>query len=142
MSTFDSNKVRADIADLKNKRSTLLLSIQNDIDNIAAKKHDDFAAIGERAYTLARIEGSDSLATLDLAFANIDNLNTQLAAKEQKKLEISARYDEEIEILEKLIPPEPVQPAAATAQAFCPSCGKLYRPGEDFFCMGCGTKLT
>ncbi|MCL1998092.1 MAG: hypothetical protein FWG65_04910 [Turicibacter sp.] len=144
MSTFDSNKIKSDIADLKNKKSTLLLSLQNDIDEIISKKKASFVNIGERAYTLSRKEKSDNLASLEAVFETIDKHNDDLAAKEQKKLDIAARYDEEIDMLEKLIPlmlaqPEPEPPAPT--QAFCSSCGKSYVLGEDLFCMGCGAKL-
>ena len=41
---------------------------------------------------------------------------------------------------------QPQNPAPAAASdgsvAYCNKCGRQYRPGEDFFCSGCGNKLS
>ena len=136
MSGLDLNKVRSDIADLKNKKQTLMLSLQRDIDGIRKQIMDSFRTVGEKAYTLSK-SGTDSMATLGDDFSAITQYLANIAEREQKSHDVSARYDDEIEMMEKLIPDGPEQ----NAQAFCESCGERYTPGTDMFCMSCGKKL-
>jgi hypothetical protein len=112
---------------------------------------DGFRTLGEKAYNLSK-NGTDSMAALAEDFAVITQYLTNITEREQKKITVAERYDDEIEMMEKLIPDEPEPapvpvPVSAPApepkrtQAFCEGCGKAYTPGNDLFCMGCGKKL-
>jgi hypothetical protein len=139
----DVNKIKADIVDLEDKKKTLLLSLQSDIESIEAEMKREFCEIGQRAYTLA-FEGEGTLSAMAGDFAKIDEYKAAQELKEKKKCEIAERYNEEIQILEKLVPKEPeVAPAAEInpGKGFCTNCGKPYTYGEDMFCLKCGTKL-
>jgi hypothetical protein len=131
MSNFDALKVKKDIEDLKDKKQTLLISLENDIKGIDSQILKEFCIIGKKAYDL-NTEGKDSLAALAEEFTKINDFKAAQEAKKVKMTEISARYDDEITILEKLVPQE-------APPSFCMNCGKPYKAG-DAFCMGCGTK--
>jgi len=153
MSTIDAAKIKKDIADLKDKKETLLFSLENDIKAIEATIDGLYDQVGRDAYAIFK-DGKDSMAELGGHFANVDKCKDDQAAKRKKMDEVSERYDDEITMFEKLIPaePEPVAPVAvpmgavpagaapAGGSGFCSSCGKP-STGNDKFCMGCGTKL-
>ncbi|MCL1832726.1 MAG: hypothetical protein FWG45_07465 [Oscillospiraceae bacterium] len=157
MNNIDTNKIMADIADLENKKQMLLLSLQHDIDEIDKDVMKEFREIGQRAYSLA-FEGEGNLSALKADFDKIDAFKAEQDAKDKKKGDIIARYDEEIEIMRKLLPQKaeesaPVETASTPAETapappidpanmgFCTNCGKAYALGGDMFCLQCGTKL-
>ena len=145
---INPDKIRADIFDLKNKKGTLVLSIQNDIKTIDNTVANEFRQIGEKAYEIYK-SGENSLAGLEEAFARIDKYKDDRIVKETKIKEISERYDEEITLLEKLVPAPAPAPAptgyqyanTGAAQAFCMNCRAPYIPGVDGFCRTCGYRL-
>ena len=128
----NADKVRKDIFDLKDKKQTLILSIQNDIDGINDRMAKEFCLIGEKAYELFS-GGTNSFADFKDDFASIDRHKADRAAKEKKIEEITERYDEEITLLEKLVP--------VVVKEFCTNCGTPCKPGIDAFCMNCGAKI-
>ena len=143
---IDLNKIKGDISDLKDKKSTLLMSLQHDADSILAKMSKAYCEIGENAYKLSREQNIDSMATLNEAFTGIDTLKLEYDAKKQKQAEIAARYDEEIDLLEKITTNTQSAEAANTSHSstetgFCTKCGKPYIVGDDIFCTGCGNKF-
>jgi len=144
MINVDANKVKKDIADLNEKKQTLLLSLQNDIDAIDRKILEVFRKIGQNVYEMKK-SGANTFNSLDDDFAEIDKHIVDKEAKIKKKSEIAERYDDEIIILENLLPKEvPVETAPierASDKAFCPDCGCAYVMGKDIFCMECGKKL-
>jgi hypothetical protein len=144
---FNATKVKNDIQDLKDKKSALSLSLTKDMEALMTKITESFCELGKTAY-----EKRDAI-TVDLfsaGFEAVDKLYNDHSAKAKKIEEIAARYDDEIEIMEKLLPEEAVaepvsaaaSPAAtpAGAKAFCMNCGNEYKAGVDMFCMNCGTK--
>jgi len=133
MANIDTGKIRQDIEDLKNKKQTLVLSLQNDVSAINAKRDEEFLRIGKMAFEMST-RGEDSMASLDASFVQIKEYDAQMQERNAKMTEISERYDEEIEMLEKLVP-------AQAPPQFCSNCGKACAEG-DAFCMGCGFKLT
>ena len=133
MSEMDINKISSDIEDLKGKRQSLLRSLQNDIDEIESLMNQQFCQIGQKAYGLAE-DGTDTLESLQADFESINRHRAEREGKLSKMADIAARYDEEITLLEKLIPEAPATPS-------CTACGAQYRPGRDIFCMSCGRKL-
>ena len=139
----NADKIRKDILDLKDKKRTLILSLQNDIDGINGRMTEEFCLIGEKVYELY-IGGDGSLADLKEDFASIGSHKADRSAKEKKIEEITGRYDEEITLLEKLVPaPAPVHGEAlvGSVKGFCVNCGAPYNPGVDVFCAGCGSRL-
>ena len=148
MDNFNITKVKNDIADLKNKKQTLLMALQRDIDDITGKLKEEFCQVGQKAYELSA-EGVDSFEDLRDNFTAIDACKAEYEAKNKKSVEIAARYDEEILLLEKLVPNESEAAADKTGdtpvskppQFFCMKCGKAYAPGVDIFCTGCGNKI-
>ncbi|MCL2752660.1 MAG: hypothetical protein FWE44_00755 [Defluviitaleaceae bacterium] len=126
-------KVKSDIADLKDKKQALTQAVQNDIDAVQAKIDKDFHDIGKSAYDL-HTGGNASMDTLASRFTIIDEYKTDQKEKMAKIAEIASRYDEEIQLLEKLV-------EDAGPEAFCSSCGKAYALGTDVFCADCGNKL-
>jgi hypothetical protein len=108
---MDINKIKQDIVDLESKKQALLLSLQSDIEAIDVDMDKEFCEIGKNAYKLA-FEGEANLSALSEDFKRIDDFKEMQDAKEKKKSDIVERYDDEISILEKLIPkePEPARP--------------------------------
>ena len=143
-SAVNADKIRKDIHDLKDKKQTLILSLQNDIDSINGNMKNEFCEIGEKAHGIYS-SGDQSMTTLKAAFESIDQHLEDRNAKEKKIVEITERYDEEITLLEKLVPitDAAVAPDALSSaeKAFCSSCGTSYTTGEDAFCSNCGGKL-
>jgi hypothetical protein len=116
---IDPNKIKKDIADSQSRKETLLLSLQGDIDAMERDVQELFRDIGARTYKLSsqgqgqgqgkeKFEKDGELVEL---FAKVDELKAAQAAKEGRKDEIAARYDEEIEIFQKLLPPDFETPA-------------------------------
>lgn len=150
MQHIDAQKIKKDIADLEDKKQILLYSLQNDIDAIETVKQAEFCKIGLTAYTLAA-QGEDFVAALTEEFKKIDSLNADQDAKRNKMSGVTERYDDEISMMERLLPkeevpaevaPAPTEAAGAeAASAACSGCGKPYKPGVDKFCMSCGNKL-
>jgi len=126
-------KVKSDIADLKDKKQALTQAVQNDIDATENKIVAIFTAIGEAAYGL-HASGQGGLSDLTARFEEIDTLKADQKEKTAKIDAIAARYDEEIDLLEQLVP-------EAGPEGFCSKCGKVYTIGADVFCADCGNKL-
>ena len=139
MSTVDASKITRDIADLKGKKQTLLLSLQNDVEAIENEMKEEFCKIGQMAYELAA-KGEESLGALADEFAIVDRCKQDQEAKAKKMADIAERYDEEITILEKLVPNIPA-PAAPSGGSACPKCGTPCIAGVDMFCKECGSRL-
>ena len=141
---INADKIRKDILDLHDKKQTLILSLQTDIDAINCNITNEFCQVGEKAYDLYS-DGDYSTTTLKEAFERIDGHVEERGAKEKKIGEIAERYDEEIALLEKLVPSAEetadTQSPESPGQAFCANCGTKYSLGEDVFCMSCGSKL-
>ena len=135
------SKIKNDIEDLKSKKNSLQLSVQRDIDDIKKKMTKEFSQAGEAAYKLYKA-GTDSMAELTEAFASIDRHKDDIERNEKKKIEIRERYDDEINMLEKLIPAVPEPPKNQQTQSFCTNCGRPYIIGVDIFCEGCGTRTS
>jgi predicted nucleic acid-binding Zn-ribbon protein len=132
----DVMKVRNDIRDLESKKETLLKANQTDIDSINKKMLTTYCQIGQKAYEMSQA-GNDSMGELQENFAQITEFKAEINTKNDKLKSIAARYDEEIELLQKLIPEAP----PAGSKEFCMNCGTGYVPGVDTFCAGCGSKL-
>ena len=149
-----AEKIRMDLTDLEGRKQSLILALQNDIEAINDQLYLVFYQIGLKAYEMYR-GGSSSLEQLKESFDNITPHMTERIAKEKKIAEIAERYDEEIALLEKLLPigfedmqseVEAEAEAYAAAEAeesegVCPNCNAPYVPGDDVFCKNCGRKL-
>ncbi|MCL2755376.1 MAG: hypothetical protein FWD35_06655 [Oscillospiraceae bacterium] len=116
MTNIDPFKIRKDIEDLQGKKDLLTLALRTDIAALEGEIQEQFCVIGEKAYELtaekAETAKIDVLKELAEEFEKVDALKATQGAKESKRAEIAARYDEEIEILENLLPevmpaPEP-----------------------------------
>ena len=138
--SINISKISGDIADLKAKKNTLLLSLQNDVNLVKKELEALFKQIGESAYNAFKEEKGFEL--LNELFERVDEKFKQIEAKDKKKAEISERYDEEIDIMQKLLDAEQktldVNPDIT---AFCAACGSKYTPGEHRFCINCGASL-
>jgi len=158
MNNMDSKRIQQGISDLAEKKQMLIMSLQTDIEAIDSEMSEAFRELGLKAYALAKESGSIP-AGLEGDCDKIDGFKSEQNFKDKKKLEVAERYDEEIAMLEKLLPKTPTppplappptaQPAqsapsprpAVTEKFFCTNCGKRYTPGNDVFCLECGTKL-
>ena len=136
--TVNLHKVKTDIADLKSKKDTLVYVIQKDIDGIDSDILNRQAEIGLKVFEMHE-RGEHSTESLADDFNQIKDLKSAREAKFKKSVEISARYDEEIELLEKLIPEKVTLESAVPS--LCPKCSSKYNKGVDSFCMSCGYKL-
>ena len=142
--TVNLSKVRTDILDLIGKRDTLIYVLDRDIEEIDADSARCFREIGEKAFDCF-IQGVDSIESMSEDFERIKELQVNKDAKKAKIVEIAARYDEEIELLQKLLPDDKQEEAATETEipprGYCPTCATAYKVGEDIFCMTCGTRL-
>ena len=139
MSNIDAGRIRKDIADLESKKENLMLSLQQDYEDINDHITGEYCKIGEEAYALYK-NGEHSLEGLSEYFMNVAQLEKELAAKDRKITEISERYDEEIGILKKLVQSAKKSDPKSNKR-FCENCGTAFTPGRDLFCLECGSKL-
>ena len=150
---IDYQKITNDIKDLKGKKDVLILSIQNDIDNIKKTIADYYHGLGEKVYETYVNNSFDITAHAEV-FELITSNKESIASKEKKMGEISERYDEEIDLLEKLIndmpKPQVIEDTPMPqvventpkpqSKEFCISCGSPFTRGVDIFCINCGKK--
>ena len=132
----DYQKVTNDIRDLKGKKDTLILSIQKDIDNIKKTIADYYHGLGEKVYE-AHINNSFDINEYTDVFESITSNKASIATKEKKISEIAERYDEEIDLLEKLVED---MPKPQGGKEFCTGCGSPFTRGVDMFCINCGKR--
>ena len=142
---INTNKVKNDINDLKGKKMQLLRSLQNDIDEINMCLKNEYCTVGEKTYELF-LEKNPSHSSLYEDFETISQKKNEREEKLSKKEEIAARYDEEIILLEKLLPESTIVPLLAESPvnaslSFCQHCGTKFNPATDKFCMICGSEL-
>ena len=150
---IDYQKITNDIKDLKGKKNTLILSIQNDIDNIKKTIADYYHELGERVYE-AYVSNSFDITAHAEVFELITSNKESITSKEKKIGEISERYNEEIDLLEKLIKDTPMPQVVentpmpqvvenapqSQSKEFCISCGTPFIRGVDVFCINCGKR--
>ena len=131
----DYQKVTNDIRDLKGKKETLILSIQKDIDNIKKTIAEYYHGLGEKVYE-TYTDNSFDITTHTEVFDLITANKESIASKEKKIAEIAERYDEEIDLLEKLVEDMP----KPQIKEFCTGCGSPFTRGVDMFCINCGKR--
>ena len=129
-------KLLNEIESIKFKKQTMVMSIQGEIQSATAKRDGVFCQIGKLVYESkgTSTEGSSY-------FGEIDALNALIKEKENKISEITSRYDDEINMMSKMLQQQPQQGATmavAAGQVPCPQCGAGYTPGVDNFCISCG----
>lgn len=142
-----TKRLQKEIKDMEFKKQNLLSVLQDEITKIQQKIDNIFYQIGAKVYKnhLSRITQDESL---QVYYNEIASLKDSIITKEEKKQEIAARYDEEIEMLKtKLNLNSPVNSAASAVEMssqipHCSKCGTPYTPGTDIFCGNCGQKLS
>jgi hypothetical protein len=139
-------KTDAMVRDLVEKKQMMLSSLQQKISNIQNQIFQQNAELGDLVRNLYKNGGltesavSANIERVDAMMAEIDDVNVKMK-------DISARHDEEIDILLMPYTPPPVAPgfqqpgpAGVSGGHTCPSCRTPYVPGQDKFCMKCGSK--
>lgn len=80
-------------------------------------------------------------ADLTSYWIQVKELEDKIAVQEEKKKEMTDRYDEEISLIaSNLSAAGSNSSEGIQGTAFCPNCGASVAKG-DIFCQGCGAKL-
>ena len=156
----NADYLKKEIEGMQVRKQALLTSLQNDVSLLEQEKDGIALQVGNSVYAAYKNieEGSTSDLTSSedttALFGQMEELDKNIEEKKSKMAEITARYDEEIEILTKslgtsipepapvIVAPEPQPVAEAPPIAtFCGECGTKYTPGENVFCEECGNKL-
>lgn len=129
-------RIKKEIKNTEFKKSSMISAVVGEKTELDQQISICFGKIGSDAYTLHK-SGSSSY-DFSAIFAQIEALDTQMAEKDVKIAEITARYDEEISLLSATVPTgEVATPASAP---FCEKCGTQSSLG-DAFCQNCGNKM-
>ena len=142
---FDRNnparKLKKEIESTQFKKQSLISAVQNDIREAIIKRNKVYCQIGMTVY-----ENRDNTPPEDIHtahFMEIHVLNGIIDDHEKKINEISSRYDEEIntmnKLLDKVLASTPTH--STESQASCSECGCKYVPGADRYCGECGHDL-
>ena len=135
------------------------VQLQNEIKSLQLRKQSVVTALSNEQAQLQRERMSVLLEAGEKGFANwcanldentglesfwkkVQELDKEIAEKEEKKTSMVARYDEEIQLIQSDL--NVVSPATratvAAASGKCPKCGKPVA-SNDVFCESCGAKL-
>jgi len=145
--------IKKEIDGMTLRKQTLLASLGNDVTVLEKQKDSVSVKIGNAAYDAYREERAANNNDMAPLFIEMDNIENEIAEKKAKMVEITSRYDEEIEILTKSLnqplqspAPEPEPKAeiittTAVVLTFCEECGTKYTPGVNVFCEECGTRF-
>jgi len=169
----NADYLKKEIEGMQVRKQALLTSLQNDVSLLEQEKDGIALQIGNSVYTAYKNIEEDS--NIDLTsneettalFGQMEELDKNIEEKKSKMAEITARYDEEIEILTKSLgtsipepapvplapvpqpepvpePPEPqdepVKPEPAPAQPEPQPAAEA--PAVATFCGECGTRYT
>ena len=147
-----AKKLQIEISNTEFKMNSLIAPLKGEIRAAQQEIDRQMLKIGQSVY----VGHAEDNINFELITPYIDQINATkslIAEKEAKVSEFQSRYTEEIEILKSSLanlaqesadktnkPPESTT-ASVAAKGFCPNCGNPYAPGEDAFCVQCGTRL-
>jgi len=154
----NSDLLKKEIDSMHLRKQTLLASLGNDIAELEKQRDIVAVSVGYLMYNANKEEKGEPKDALAPLYEEMKNIENEIDSKKTKMSDISARYDEEIDILLKSInlpssapatitppkppvTPTPAAPSASAAVLFCEECGAKYTDGETKFCETCGTKL-
>ena len=100
------------------------------------EKNSVFCQAGMKAYN-SWCQGETDTGNLSAFWNKVVELDQAIKEKQQKKAEMEARYDEEINLIQSNIN---ISMAAASGGKVCPSCKAVVKEG-DLFCEKCGTRV-
>ena len=96
-------KLNEQITSLLEKKQVLLTSVGNEISALNAAVRDMYAEIGAKAYDMYT-KGGFEHGRLTGEFEKVTGLKRNIAEKERQSADIAKRYDEEITLLNNLLP--------------------------------------
>lgn len=136
-------RLQQEIDGMELKKQSLLSAVNGEIVNAKQQINNELFQIGSKVYQChldkKGYNGLDGL--LGEHYDNIAAQNKIIEEKEEKLKDITARYDDEINLMRTQLNAAHQNPQGAAGGAPCPGCGRLYTPGIDKFCMGCGRSL-
>ena len=111
-------------------------AIQDEINKLQNEKNSVFCQAGMKAYN-SWYQGETDTSSLSAFWNKVIELDQAIKEKEEKKAEMVARYDEEINLIQSNIS---ISMAAANSGKVCPSCKAVIKE-SDLFCEKCGTRV-
>lgn len=149
----EADKVSKEIEATLFRKNSMVSVIQNEKNSLENSKLQVFKDLGEYVYE-QHLKGDTTL-DFNQYFNEVERLSGEIAQKAEKELEISARYDEEVNILNSKLNMLGVATQNATPNMqnampnmqnaevlgkICTSCQKPVA-ADDMFCQECGNKL-
>lgn len=132
------------IAQTEQRKRMLVKSVRIDLEQLEKKRHDRYCVIGEKIYVELRDNKIDSSIkdVISEDFDVIQRIQEDISVLNKKLEDIELRYEEELEMLKKLIPKEDFikENNWMQEEKVCPKC-KAKIQSDSLFCTSCGHKL-
>lgn len=133
-------RIQKEINGVHIRKASVLSVIQNELDELERQKKEVFYNAGKKAYDDWN-ENREDMQELTGFWSQIQEIEDSMAEKQDKRIEMEERYNEEIALLQKgLEQGEIVTQVENTDKSHCPFCGAEIN-SSDKFCEKCGKKL-
>lgn len=129
-------QLQGELSSLQLRKESIVSAIQGEINQLQNEKNSVFCQAGMKAYN-SWCQGETDTGNLSAFWNKVVELDQAIKEKQQKKAEMEARYDEEINLIQSNIN---ISMAAASGGKVCPSCKAVVKEG-DLFCEKCGTRV-
>lgn len=131
--------LKKEIRSLEVRKESVLSAINGEVTTLQAEQRALFLDAGKYAYETWHKDKTQ--ADLTSYWIQVKELEDKIAVQEEKKKEMTDRYDEEISLIASNLSAAGSNSSEGTqGTAFCPNCGASVAKG-DIFCQGCGAKL-
>ena len=134
------DRVHSELESTKVRKETAVSVYEKEIAEIENQKNSIISQIGKLAYSKYLDHEEINLALFNESWTELDKLTEDLEIKKSKQGAIIARYDEELEMLEKELNYLEHTEASSETDRFCSQCGAKIIVGSCF-CEQCGVKL-
>lgn len=128
-------QLKNEVKSLQLRKESITSTLDNEIHQLLDDKHKVLFNAGSKAYE-DWTQGNENINNLHTFWEEISKIETEIAEKESKKMEIKARYDEEISFLQRDIS----NGLTNEDGLVCQKCGTVNKQGY-LFCEKCGCKL-
>lgn len=130
------SQLQGELSSLQLRKESIVSAIQDEINKLQNEKNSIFCQAGMKAYN-SWCQGEPDTSGLSAFWNKVIELDQAIKEKQEKKAEMVARYDEEINLIQSNIG---ISMAVANGGKVCPSCKAVIKE-SDLFCEKCGTRV-